>query len=43
MKRTFNYEDISIKDIENNPHLIFVCDADSKKVIVERDDDLSIQ
>ena len=38
MERTFNYEDISIKDIENNPHLIFICDGDRK----ERNDDLSI-
>jgi len=38
MKRTFNYEDISIKHIEDNPHLIFICDADKKEVIVEREE-----
>ena len=38
MERTFNYEDISIKDIENNPHLIFICDGDRKEVIVEREE-----
>lgn len=38
MERTFNYEDISIKDIENNSHLIFICDGDKRKVIVEREE-----
>lgn len=36
MERTFNYEDISIKNIEDNSQLIFICDADRKQVIVER-------
>ena len=27
-----------IKDIENNPHLIFICDGDRKEVIVEREE-----
>ena len=35
MEREFNYNDISILDIESNKHLTFVCDADSEKVIVE--------
>lgn len=35
MKREFNYSEITLKDIENNKHLIFVCDADNKKVKVE--------
>ena len=39
MKREFNYEDITIADIENNTNLIFVCDADIKKVIVERENE----
>lgn len=38
MERTFNYEDISIKDIVSNSHLIFICDGDKKKVIVEREE-----
>ena len=38
MIRSFNYEDISIKDIENNSHLIFICDAEKKEVIVEREE-----
>lgn len=43
MKRTFNYEDISIKNIEDNPHLIFISDGDKKEIIIERNDDLSIK
>ena len=39
MKREFDYENISIKDIETNSHLIFICDADSKKVNVEREEE----
>lgn len=38
MERTFSYEDISIKNIEDNPHLIFICDGDKKEVIVEREE-----
>ena len=39
MKRVFNYEEITIEDIENNNHLIFIPDGDSKKVIVERENE----
>jgi hypothetical protein len=39
MERKFNYETISLQDIENNSHLIFICDADNKKVIVEREEE----
>ena len=35
MKREFNYEDITLQDIANNPHLTFICDGDTKKVIVK--------
>lgn len=35
MKREFDYETITLQDIENNSHLIFICDGDNKKVIVE--------
>ena len=35
----FDYEDITIEDIENNNHLIFVCDGDTEKVIVERENE----
>jgi hypothetical protein len=38
MKREFDYNNLSILDIESNKHLIFVCDADSRKVIVKSDD-----
>jgi hypothetical protein len=37
--KTFNYETISIGDIENNSHLIFVCDGDKKEVVVEREEE----
>ncbi len=37
MKRVFNYEVITINDIENNKHLIFVCDADIKEVSIEKE------
>ena len=36
MKREFDYETITFQDIEDNSHLKFVCDGDSKKVKVER-------
>jgi len=39
MKRMFNYEEITIEDIENNNHLIFISDGDSKKVIVEKEEE----
>lgn len=35
--KEFNYGDITLHDIEINSHLIFICDADNKKVIVERE------
>ena len=35
--RRFNYENISIGDIEKNEHLIFICDSDKKEVLVERE------
>ena len=38
MEREFNYNDISIADIEANKHLTFVCDADTKKAIIESED-----
>lgn len=39
MTRSFDYKDISIGDIENNSHLIFVCCGDEKQVIVEREEE----
>lgn len=30
-----NYEAVTLQHIENNPHLTFVCDGDSKKIKVE--------
>ena len=36
--REFNYENISIGDIENNSHLIFICDGDKKVILVEREE-----
>jgi hypothetical protein len=38
MEREFDYETITLRDIEKNSHLIFICDADSKKVKVEREE-----
>ena len=38
MKREFDYLTISIADIEANKHLVFVCDGDTGKVKVERED-----
>lgn len=35
MVREFEYGTITINDIENNLHLIFICDGDSKKVKLE--------
>lgn len=30
------YEEITLKQIEDNPHMIFECDGDSKKVKVSK-------
>jgi len=38
MEREFDYKTITIQDIEENPHLTFVCDGDSKKVKVESEE-----
>lgn len=38
MEREFNYNNISIADIESNKHLIFICDADNKKAVVKNED-----
>lgn len=38
MKGNFKYDAITIKDIENNSHFVFVCDADNKEVVVEREE-----
>lgn len=38
MKREFNYGIITLEDIENNSHLIFICDGNYKRVIVEREE-----
>ena len=35
MKREFDYEEITIKNIEDNEHLIFICDGDKGKTTVE--------
>jgi hypothetical protein len=37
--REFNYENISIGDIENNSHLIFICMGDEKVILVEREEE----
>lgn len=39
MIREFEYGTITINDIENNSHLIFICDGDSKKVKVDREEE----
>lgn len=39
MKREFDYEVITLQEIDKNSHLNFVCDGDSKKVIVEREEE----
>ena len=35
---TFNYDEISIKNIEDNPHLIFICDGNKKQVIIDKEE-----
>lgn len=39
MERTFNYDEISIKNIEDNSQLIFICLGDEKQVLVEREEE----
>ena len=39
MKREFNYEIISLENIDNNKHLVFICDGDSKTVKIEREEE----
>lgn len=38
MEREFDYEDVDFRQISLNPHLIFICDGDKKKVKVEQND-----
>lgn len=35
VKREFKYEVITLQDIYNNSHLIFICDGDNKKIKIE--------
>lgn len=35
--KEFSYENITLHDIEINNQLIFICDGDNKKVIVEKE------
>ena len=39
MKRDFSYETITLNDIENNKHFIFVCSGDRMEVLVEREEE----
>lgn len=39
MQRNFYYDCITIKDIEDNNHIIFICDGDKQKVILEKESD----
>lgn len=41
MKRVFDYKTVTIENIERNSHLIFICDADGEKVILEREEEES--
>ena len=38
MKKEFDYGVITLNDIEKNSHLIFICNGDNKKVIVDREE-----
>lgn len=37
MRKIFDYDCISIGDIDINNHLIFICDGDDQKVILEKE------
>lgn len=37
MEREFDYKDVDFRSIDLNPNLIFICDGDKKKVLVEQD------
>lgn len=39
MKRIFNYKDVTLNDIENNKHLIFICCGDSERLLIEREEE----
>lgn len=39
MERVFDYEVITLQNMERNEHLIFICDADSKKVTLDREEE----
>ena len=38
MKLIVNYEDITLQNIEDNPHLIFICDGDKKTITLEEEE-----
>ena len=35
--RTFNYDEVTLQDIENNNRFIFECNADSKKLVLKKE------
>lgn len=37
MIRKFDYRFITLEDIDINNHLIFICDGDDQKVILEKE------
>ena len=36
--KTFDYETITLQNIDDNPHLNFVCDGDSRVVKIESEE-----
>lgn len=36
--RKFNYDEITLKDIEDNEDKIFICDGDTKEIEIERNE-----
>lgn len=33
-KYNFNYDEITLQNIEDNKHLVFICDGDKKIIII---------
>lgn len=35
--REFDYNSITLQNIEDNEHFIFICDGDRKKVVIQKE------
>ena len=39
MKLIVEYDEINLQTVEDNPHLIFICDGDKKQITLEEEEE----